>query len=76
MHRAKITGIFFLLMAIYGVGTAFATASDFFDLQNSSSSFVVDESESLEAMVLVFTIKFAITFALFWLGIRKFELIE
>jgi hypothetical protein len=63
-------------MAIYGVGTAFATASDFFALQNSSSSFVTGASETLENMVLVFSMKFAITFALFWLGIRKFELID
>ncbi len=63
-------------MAIYGVGTAFATASDFFALQNSSSSFVIGESATLEKMVLVFTMKFAIAFALFCLGIRKFELID
>jgi hypothetical protein len=76
MSRTKFTGILFLLMAICGVGTASATAIDFFALQNANDTVVTIQSENLENMVLVFTVKFAVTLVLFWLGIRKFELVD
>ncbi len=76
MSRTKIIGILFLLMAIFGVGTASATAIDFFTLQNANDTVAKVLSENLENMVLLFTVKFAVTFVLFWLGIRKFELVD
>jgi hypothetical protein len=62
-----------LALAIYGLGTAFATAADFFSIQNSSAIVSLALTETLENLVLVFTLKFAVSFALFCLGIRKIE---
>jgi len=76
MSRTKVLGILFLILGICGLSTAFATAIDFFALQNASSTAATTQSDPLENMVLVFTVKLGITFALFWLGIRKFELID
>ena len=76
MPRPKMLGILFLICGIFGLGAAFVTASDFLAVQNVSNTAVYSQSEILEDMVLVFAVKLAISFALFWLGIRKFELID
>jgi hypothetical protein len=76
MSRTKALGISLLLFAIYGLGTAFTTASEFFALQHAGSTMAIGQSEALENMVLIFTVKLAITLALFWWGIRKFESLD
>lgn len=76
MSRKKILGTVFLALSIFALSTTFATAADFFALQHGASSIAIAQSQALENMVLIFSVKFAATFALFWLGIRKFELIE